>query len=322
MGITRKQVDVGIALVGLVALLALFAAIYGDFDRQIATADPSRLEAVLPGRPTQVGAEGRRSTGEPETFGLDTGAPAAHPLWINELRSAPLGDVMRRNWPSAKSGDADSMVIVHAIMSNCLPYRRRFDGKDLATVQARFAGNNDPELFALNESIWRNCADIYESWDKYDGWRAMIDEAARRGQPYAMIEIGSSRLENPDTFDEGLAFITTALKSGDPVAVSSMADIFDSANAEPGVSIGWLLAACELGLDCSAEGAFMANTCGPFSQTCGVNESVRDFIVRQHGDYGYWLAERKAKDIVEAVKAGRTEDLNIKSDLQVLQTTH
>jgi hypothetical protein len=228
---------------------------------------------------------------------------------------------MRRNWPRAKNGDADSMVVVHAIMSNCLPYRKRFDGKDLAEVQARFAGNNDPELFALNESIWQNCAAIYESWDKYDGWRAMIDEAARRGQPYAMIEIGFSRLENPKTFEEGLALITTALQSGDAVAVSSMADIFDSAGAEPGVSIGWLLAACDLGLDCSAEGTFMANTCGPFSQTCGVNETVRDLIVRQHGDYGYWLAERKAEDIVEAIKAGKIGDLNIERDLQVLRTT-
>ena len=126
---------------------------------------------------------------------------------------------------------------------------------------------------------------------------------------------GQALLSDAATFDERVALLNSALYSADVGAVAQMTNIYRSAGVDSDVSYGWLIAACELGLDCSPEGAFMANTCGPFSVTCGIHESVEDFLIREIGGHGYEVAEQQAAIIVNAIVNERIEDLKIESDL-------
>lgn len=235
-------------------------------------------------------------------------------MW-DQLVSVPAWELIAEHWPKAIEGNADSLLIVHDIMSTCAVYRKRFDGKDIVEVQAEFAANNDPALYDLNEAVWQKCGPVYDNWDQYNGWKTMFEEAANFGQPYAMVRMGHSLLSNADTLTEGVALIESALLTEDFGAVAEMKTIYYRAGIDSNVSYGWLVAACELGLDCSANGAYMAGTCGRFSETCGIHESVRDYLIRELGDYGYEIAKQRGAKIANAIVTGRIDDLEIESDL-------
>lgn len=235
-------------------------------------------------------------------------------VW-DQLQSDSYWNLIAEHWAKAGEGNADSMLIVHTIMYTCRIYRKRFNGKHLAEVQESFSANNDPELYALNEAIWQHCGPIYENWDQYNGWREMLEGAANNGQPYAMVMRGQALLSDAATFHEAVALLNSALYSADVGAIAQMTNIYRSAGVDADLSYGWLVAACELGLDCSPEGAFMANTCGPFSKTCGIHESVQDFLIREIGGHGYEMAEQRAAVIVNAIVTERVDDLKIELDL-------
>lgn len=91
----------------------------------------------------------------------------------------------------------------------------RFAGKDIAEVQAGFAGNNDPALFPLTERIWDHCGSLYAAWDKYEGWDGMLKSAAENGQPSAMIMTVVSHLTNQKIEPAAIPVIESALTTGD-----------------------------------------------------------------------------------------------------------
>ena len=219
---------------------------------------------------------------------------------------------MVEHWPKAMAGAPESQLIVHEIMSYCVKYRQRFAGRHLDEVQARFSRFNDPDLFILNATVWDRCARIYESWDQFDGWKGMREAAAQGGQPVAMVWKGGRLLSTPETFDEGIHWIESALASGDPSAVVMMTNIYAQAHADDQLGATWALAACKLGFDCY----FAAQSCGEFFTACGIREHARDVIIRQLGDPGYYAANEQAERIRDAIASGNIESLDIAADLR------
>ncbi len=90
-----------------------------------------------------------------------------------------------------------------------------------------------------------------------------------------------------------------------------MTDLYRHARHTSEDSYGWLVAACQLGLDCTAEDALMQTMCGPFSTTCGIHESVSDMLLRTIGQHGLDIANQKAEKIVDAVSRSRIDELQI-----------
>ena len=90
-----------------------------------------------------------------------------------------------------------------------------------------------------------------------------------------------------------------------------MTDLYRHARHTSEASCGWLVAACQLGLDCTAEDALMQTMCGPFSTTCGIHESVSDMLLRTIGQHGLDIANQKAEKIVDAVSRSRIDELQI-----------
>lgn len=228
------------------------------------------------------------------------------------LRDGDFSDLISEHWPMAKKGAADSQLIVHAIMSYCVKYRKRFEGKHLAEVQGEFASFNDPDLFVLNAQVWGRCEKIYESWDRFHGWKGMLEAAANNRQPVAMVWKGGTLISNPETFDDGIHWLESALASGDPSAVVMMGNVYSLAHVDRSLEAAWALAACKLGFDC----VFPAAACGEYFTACGIVEPVRDVIVRELGDAGYYMAQQHAERIYEAIASGNIESLNIATDLR------
>lgn len=236
-------------------------------------------------------------------------------LW-DELQSGPYWWVLDTHWQRAVDGNADSMVIAYAIFSTCRMYRQRFTGRSLAEVQAEYAANNDPALNALNEAIHSHCGPLYEDWGSYRGWRDLLDRAADESHPYAIIVRAQSMLTDEATFDEGIELLKSGVQSKDIGALVEMVSIHIAAGSDLEYSYGWLLAACQYGMDCSADGAFMQNTCGPFSTSCGVHDSVQDYLVREIGQHGYEQAVRNSQKFVSAIDTDQLDDLDLERRLE------
>lgn len=223
---------------------------------------------------------------------------------------------MSIHWPRARSGDADSQLIVYSVMSSCRVYRRRFEGKTIVEVRAEFSRSRDPALVLLNENVWEECGQIYASWDRFDGWQEMLDAAADNGQPLAMIRKGEALISDADTFDEGVSLLNSAIQDEELLALAFMTDVYIGAGIDKNVAYGWLLAACELGLDCSPDGIFMSSMCNPFSEACSPHESVTGMSLRELGDGGLYVANQEAERIYRAIASGRLEDLDLAAELK------
>lgn len=237
---------------------------------------------------------------EPETSGK----------W-SQLRDGDFWNLISEHWPRAKAGTPESQLIVHEIMSFCVKYRRRFEGKHLDEVQAEFSRFNDPDLFVLNATVWDRCGKVYELWDQFNGWKEMREAAAYGGQPVAMVWKGGALVSDPETFDEGIRWLESALSSGDPAAVVMMTSVYTQAQVDENLAAAWALAACKLGFDCF----FAAQACGEYFIECGIQEHVQDVIVRELGDAGYYAVNQQAERIYDSISSGNVEDLDIADDL-------
>lgn len=310
MSLTKQLVLTAVAA-GIAALL-----LYSQGKPRNDTETPMPLrESSVPERDNAAGTgSADADVDSPSPVGTEPATGTAT-IW-DELASGPLWKTLEKHWPRAMAGDADSMYASYTIISSCLPYRRRFEGKDIAEVHAEFATNNDPELIELNEQLWRHCKPIYSQWQTYSGWRSLLGRAAELGQPLAMTQAAARLVRAPETLQAGVDLIYSALSNPDPVTLLGVADVYTTAGYFEESKYAWLLAACNLGLDCSPEGPFMKSTCGPFSQTCGVHESVSDYALRTLGDYGYQLAVRRANEITSILQSGRVADLDLEGDLR------
>jgi hypothetical protein len=232
-------------------------------------------------------------------------------VW-DQLRDGDFWNLMSEHWPRANDGVPDSQLIVHSIMSSCVKYRKRFEGKHLAEVQAEFSSFDDPNLFILNAQVWDRCGKLYESWARFDGWKGMREAAAYNGQPVAMVWKGGTLVSNPETFREGIRWLESAIASGDGSAVAMMSEVYSRAYVDRNLEAAWVLAACKLGVNCSLP----AESCGEFFTACGIQEPIRDAIVRELGDGGYYIADQQSARIYEAIASGNVESLNIAADLR------
>ena len=233
-------------------------------------------------------------------------------IW-EQFGSVEWWRMLDEHWAKALEGDANSLLASYKILSTCRPYRRRFEGKDISEVHAEFAHANDPALFELNEKFWKHCGPIYQNWEAFDGWQAMHGLAAEKGQPVAMVEQAAALVRDRETVASGVDMIVAALNEPDAYAVATMTDVLDLAGFEDSAAYAWLLASCELGLDCSPGGNFMQASCGPYSQTCGIDESVDDYALRVLGDHGYQLAREEAKQVANAIASGKIAELDLPS---------
>jgi hypothetical protein len=290
-------------LVGASALA--IGCIYWIFDKPPRSSDSTLILSDLP----KVEAQKFNvdSPAGPDTP-VNSEAATEVPLWML-LRDGDSWELLAEHWPKANKGAADSQYIVHTIMNMCALYRERFKGKHLADVQAAFAHVDDQQLFLLNERIWDRCGKIYSSWDQYPGWQAMLESAANNGQPIAMVSVGGSLTSNPETFEEGIRMIESALLTKNASAVASMSAIYARNYAERTSTEAWVLAACKMGLDCSVP------IKGCEYVACG-RESVQETLILELGDGGFYIAQQKAEEIYAAIESGRIQDLDIVSDLQ------
>lgn len=237
------------------------------------------------------------------------------PVW-KLLRDGNAWQLMSEHWPKAKRGVADSQYIVHSTMQSCVGYHKRFEGKHLSEVQAEFSSHDDPKLFRLNAKIWKRCGRIYELWDRFEGWRAMLGAAASNGQPVAMVLKGGDLASDAETFEKGVRLIKTALLTRDAFAVASMSgvltrsNIYGRSDVDRTTRDAWVLAACKLGLDCSVpvEGCEIV--------PCGIRESAREVLTRELGDGDYYIVNQKAERIYEAIASGDIDSLDIAADLR------
>ena len=230
------------------------------------------------------------------------------PVWLLARDGDPW-ELMKEHWPKAQQGDGDSQLIVYTMMERCVIYRRRFKDKHLGEVQAEFSAHNDPELFMLNAEIWERCEEIYESWDTFDGWREMLILAARNGQPIAMVQIGGNITSNPETFDEGVRMIESALQTQNTGAVAAMAGVYAQRFMDRSAIDSWLLAACRMGFPC------MVSIEGCERTQCG-EESLEEFMLNDLGDAEFFVTSQRADEIYEAIASGNVQDLNIAGDLR------
>jgi hypothetical protein len=230
------------------------------------------------------------------------------PLW-KLVRDGNSWELMTEHWPKANEGAADSQYIVHTIMNACALYRERFEGKHLTEVQAEYAHLDDQELFLLNERIWERCGKIYSSWNLFPDWQAMLDSAANNKQPIAMVQVGGSLASRPETFEEGIRMIESALLTKNASAVASMSAVYARNYAERTSTEAWVLAACKMGLDCSVP------VKGCEYVPCG-RVSVQETLILELGDGGFYIAQQRAEQIYEAIESGKIEDLDIVSDLR------
>lgn len=112
-----------------------------------------------------------------------------------------------------------------------------------------------------------------------------IHRAADAGSPWARAELFDATARNLDSAQAD-ALLRDILASKDPDAIGALADVmgtsrlnsqYSDLSGTPLHSYAWQLASCDLGRDCSANGALMRQMC-IFGGTCSSSATYRDFL--------------------------------------------
>jgi hypothetical protein len=189
------------------------------------------------------------------------------------------------------------------------------------------------ELLEKKRKLFQECAGFFRADDRkgndvfadlppreggYRSPKFWMDLAYQEGDPLAQVQhvglsIGSPMAPNSAAMPTAQADIIQAITSGEPEAIYRAGIIIsDGRYVEPYQGFALMLAACDLGYNCTA--ASSDNNSFPFGEcvsmgTCSPGETVADWVAKNAGAEGYAQAYARAQLIETALAQGDTTTL-------------
>jgi len=194
-------------------------------------------------------------------------------------------------------------------------------------------GQLPPEIIKKKREQLHACAGFYKVGDvkgndvfaelpkREGGYRSnryWMDLAYQNGDPLAKIahaglSIGSPLAPNPAALPAAQEDINQAIASGDPEAIYRAGIIIsDGRYRETFQGYALMLAACDLGYECTAQNSTESNF--PFGEcaatgTCPAGSTVSDWVAANLGAEDYAKAYARAQQIKDALTQGDTSAL-------------
>src|SRR5690606_8763570 len=266
-------------LAGLV--LALLQATRGDgspADARAMAADfrPDATTPASPARgaryrpPAQAAGAGAASIGAP---GINT--PLREPGLAGQFeRADDLHAFLQRLLPAARAGDAEAAWFVSRVYDYCAAHAANpaAYARDTEAL-ARMGLAASAQMIAARERVASRCR-RFAPVDGLDAGLVIVKrlEAAEAGSLAAEAALLAQGEPLDESHDYRRALVERVQASGDAEAFSALAPAMGlAASGEPAhadqvagtrqAELAWHLAACRLGMDCSAQGALMTAWC-------------------------------------------------------------
>jgi hypothetical protein len=310
-------------IAGVLVAAAVFAALLAWRMGETApapeeSAPPIGVAIVEPGR-SQSQA---KSLGRVAELPPSESQPSAENLEQRFNDAADLLAFVESVLAAAKAGDGPSAYwISHAIQRCDTEYKVYFHRRGrIVTLDEALQINASNPFVPLDETrkLHAQCARMRES--DYMGKQKELDwlsAAASAGMPLARAELArvlvldSTRRSGcgDENCELGQQLAMAALRSKDPAVFVVIGDVMAALNrSEPdGRENGWLLAACQRGLDCSPGSALVEFFCRG-DRNCQPYEDLPSVLRRNLGEE-YDEFERRAHEINQYVDQDRFEEL-------------
>lgn len=235
---------------------------------------------------------------------------------------------------AALLGDARAEYLLGQVLLRCEVYKRMLAPYTVGTVSERIeahvaasSGTLERSRMAFRRGAQR-CDGIFsdDPFAEYDlpeearDFRYWSKRAVESGDPLAVMERagrlavgrnGTDDAEQAQAFREALlGDVRIAVSSGDPAALFTVGGLFShpSVVADPKQGAAWLVAACEMGYDCSNANPSWASGCIE-DGTCAAGETRLTEMQRDFGAAKYAEIYAKAQDIQYKIRAGDWDGL-------------
>lgn len=316
---TRARLLILLAALAAIAGLALFA------DRE----DSPAVEAVGVQAPVTAPAP---ATATPANLTANTGASystatirarPADPLALNFAATDDLLAFIEGIQAAAQDGDGVAAYYLYRALDRCqTEYAKRFgSGRRELPLDEVLTDESIVRQFGVEDlrRVHGQCERLRESditrFGAADDW---LMKGADAGYPRAQAELAAWYLQSdgptPQTDSSGAAreLARAALSSKDPEAFIPVSGVIEALNEEgPNVErrLSWYVAACMRGLDCGPRSESTRVLCRA-DPRCQPHESALDLIRREAGER-FEAIERAAREINDAVDAGRLDELGL-----------
>jgi hypothetical protein len=237
------------------------------------------------------------------------------------FRAAPdYLEFTRSLLPAARAGDHAAQFHVFRALEYCATEYRAFFGRGPAWRTLDDAMRRAATRWPYNSEIVRKvhaqCHELMEGDAQEFGERSeWLRMASDGGHPLAQATYAQSQwraspgADDDVTLDARRRLVGKAIRSRDPAVVSAVADVVLTRVGEgyQWDHLGWRLAACQRGFDCSAQSDFVKWTCY-VDTNCQPYETAVDLIRRATGN-DFPDVEARARWINEKIDAGDWEAL-------------
>jgi hypothetical protein len=325
------KLDKRILLGGLCAMtaLAIFAFKF--------TPEPASKEMSSPPKPVSRPVISASSTTQPTKEVVLTDHPAVD--WKKEFQtSTNYFPLIAKAAKAGLEGDGRAAYYVSIKELDCLLFANQFGSAANPEEQFNEAmdsqkGQLPPEIIKKKREQLHACAGFYKVGDvkgndvfaelpkREGGYRSntyWMDLAYQNGDPLAKIThagllIGGPLAPNLAALPAAQEDINQAIASGDPEAIYRAGIIIsDGRYAETFQGYALMLAACDLGYECTAQNSTKGNF--PFGDcaamgTCPAGSTVSDWVAENLGAEGYAKAYARAQQIKDALTQGDTSAL-------------
>lgn len=264
------------------------------------------------------------------------GTPAAN--WDEEFRtSKDYFSLIAKAAKAALNGDGRAAYYVSMKELECLFLAQQYGtaaNPEETFNQAMAARTTQfpPEMLERKREQFRACAGFYKAGDAkgndvfanlppqeggYRSNRYWMALAYQYGDPLAQIDhagasIGGPLTPNHAAMPSAQADINQAIGSGDPEAIYRAGILISNGlYVETFQGYALMLAACDLGYDCTAknpQGYFPFGDCAAMGM-CQAGSTVSDWIAENIGAEGYAKAYARAQQIKDALTQGDTRAL-------------
>ena len=141
-------------------------------------------------------------------------------------------------------------------------------------------------------------------------WRYWKERAIALKDPIALLQLG---MDDTATAEERRNGLAAAAASRDVEVYYVLGNALPAFGAGFEESVGWQLAACDLGYDCRVNNPHVGMGCLEWA-TCTAGETVASRLRDDESGLGFWGLERaqaRADEIVADLKAGRVPEVEI-----------
>jgi hypothetical protein len=308
-----------------IAAIAAAAVLYASRDASPPTefAPASTSPAVPAPAPAAAAPVSNPTSVNTPRFTAANGTRPRDPMATNFEATDDLLAFVDGIQDAAQNGDGAAAYFLYQTLERCeTEYGKRFgSGRRERSLDEVMTDESIVRQFGVEDlrRIHGQCQRLRESditrFGASDDW---LMKAADAGYPRAQAQVALwfvLRGGPPDTDWRGPAreFARAALRSKDPEVFLTVSRVVEGLKTEGAANqhsgAGWYIAACLRGLDCGP-GAELTRKLCDIDPTCHPNESAIDLLRRIAGER-FEAAERDARDINDAIDAGRLDELGL-----------